>query len=76
MFAKVAARRSEKVALIAEIVRATNTTERIVSFAKIGRMLAHSPEACAKEGVKQRQHALARSSWDAAQRPDWLTKAF
>lgn len=54
----------------------TSATERMVSFAQIGRTLAHSPTARAKEGEKQRQHALARGSWDASHQPAWLTKAF
>jgi hypothetical protein len=45
-------------------------------FAQLGRQVAHTPEARAMEGAKQRRHALARSSWDESQQTAWLTKKF
>lgn len=38
-------------------------TERLFDAARIGRVVAHSPEARAREGDKQREHAQQRSSW-------------
>jgi CRISPR-associated endonuclease Cas1 len=48
-------------------------SERLVDVARIGRTVAHAPEARAKEGQKQRQHAEARNSWTPSNNPDWLT---
>jgi hypothetical protein len=39
----------------------------------MGRAIAHSPEARAKEGEKQRQHAEARNSWTPSRETAWLT---
>jgi hypothetical protein len=47
-----------------------------VEVARIGRIAGHTPEALAKEGNTQRQHAKARSSWDAKSQPSWLTTEF
>jgi len=51
-------------------------TKRLVEAARIGRVAAHTPEALAKEGKSQRQHAKARSSWRASSQPSWLTTEF
>jgi CRISPR-associated endonuclease Cas1 len=54
----------------------TSASERMVSFAEIGRTLAHTPEARAKEGEKQHKDAVARSSWDVSSQAVWLTNEF
>ncbi len=51
-------------------------TKRLIEAARIGRIAAHGPEAIAKEAKSQRQHAKARSSWDASSQPAWLTGEF
>jgi CRISPR-associated endonuclease Cas1 len=48
-------------------------TKRLIEASRIGRIAAHTPEALAKEGKSQRQHAEARSSWRATDQPAWLT---
>lgn len=48
-------------------------TKRLIEAARIGRLAAHTPEALAKEGNTQRQHAKARSSWATSSRLPWLT---
>jgi CRISPR-associated endonuclease Cas1 len=48
-------------------------SERLVDVARLGRSVAHTPEARAREGQKQRQHAAARNSWTPSSNPDWLT---
>jgi CRISPR-associated endonuclease Cas1 len=51
----------------------TFAAERLVGAARLGRSVAHTPEARAKEGQKQRQHAEARNSWILSSNPAWLT---
>jgi CRISPR-associated endonuclease Cas1 len=51
-------------------------TKRFVEAARIGRIAAHTPEALAREGKSQRQHAKARSLWAASNQPSWLTPEF
>jgi CRISPR-associated endonuclease Cas1 len=51
-------------------------TERLIVAAQIGRISGHTPQALAKEGRTQRQHAKARSAWDASSQPSWLTAEF
>ena len=46
---------------------------RLVDVAQRGRLVAHTPEARAKAGRKQRQHAEARNSWIPVCKPGWLT---
>lgn len=53
-----------------------SATNRLVEAARIGRVVAHTPEALAKEGNTQRQHANARASWEASSQPSWLTSEF
>jgi CRISPR-associated endonuclease Cas1 len=48
-------------------------SERFVDVARLGRTSAHTPEARAKEGQRQRQHAEARNSWTPTDNPAWLT---
>jgi hypothetical protein len=49
-------------------------TERLVDSARIGRVAAQRPDARRKHAESERRHALARSSWDPASQPTWLTK--
>jgi CRISPR-associated endonuclease Cas1 len=51
----------------------TTATERLANAARIGRVAAQSPDARKKHAESERRHALARSSWDPASRPAWLT---
>ena len=48
-------------------------TERLVSAARLGRVVARSPEARAKHVASRRRHALAISAWDETKQPAWLT---
>ena len=48
-------------------------TKRMVEAARLGRIAGHTPEALAKEGNSQRQHAKARSLWAASGQESWLT---
>jgi len=50
--------------------------KRMPDVARIGRIAGHSPEARAKEGQAQRQQAKARSEWNPASQPAWLTEQF
>jgi CRISPR-associated endonuclease Cas1 len=50
-----------------------SATKRLIEAARTGRIAGHTPEALAKEGKSQRQHAKARSSWTASSQPPWLT---
>jgi CRISPR-associated endonuclease Cas1 len=51
----------------------TLASERFVDAARLGRVVAHTPEARAREGQKQRQHAEARNKWTLSSNPAWLT---
>jgi CRISPR-associated endonuclease Cas1 len=48
-------------------------TERIADAARLGRLAARTPAALTKQADSQRRHANARSSWDNARQPSWLT---
>jgi CRISPR-associated endonuclease Cas1 len=48
-------------------------SERLFNAARLGRTVAHTQEARAREGQKQRQHAEARNSWTPSSMPNWLT---
>src|SRR6266567_1660683 len=48
-------------------------TERIADAARLGRLAARTPAALTKQSDSQRRHAKARSSWDRASQPAWLT---
>ncbi len=50
-----------------------SATERLVSAASIGRVIARSPEARAKRSATRQQNAQACSKWDASKQPAWLT---
>jgi CRISPR-associated endonuclease Cas1 len=47
--------------------------QRLIDAARIGRQASQSPEARAKHRASRRRHARARSAWDAASQPAWLT---
>ena len=49
-------------------------TRRLVEVASAGRIAGHTPEAIAKEAATHRKHAQARSAWNPATQPAWLTK--
>jgi CRISPR-associated endonuclease Cas1 len=49
-------------------------TQRLVDAARFGRVAAQTPDARKKHAESERRHALARSSWDPASQPTWLTK--
>jgi CRISPR-associated endonuclease Cas1 len=48
-------------------------TKRLVEAARVGRIVGHTPEAIAKEGKSQRQHAKARSLWAVSGQNSRLT---
>jgi hypothetical protein len=50
-----------------------HATERLIDAARIGRADGHTLEARSREGEKQCQHALARSSWKLSNLPSCLT---
>ncbi len=50
-----------------------SATGRLADAARLGRVAAHTIDARAREGDKQRQHAKARASWAASSQPAWLT---
>jgi hypothetical protein len=54
----------------------SDSTERLVKAAAIGRQTANGPEAQLKRAKTQRQNALAQHSWNASDQPAWLTEAF
>jgi CRISPR-associated endonuclease Cas1 len=51
----------------------SEATERLVSAAKLGRVVARTPQARAKHVASRRRHAQACSAWDASEQPAWLT---
>jgi hypothetical protein len=48
-------------------------TKRLVQVAKAGRVAGHTPEAIAKEAATHRRHAQAKTAWNPAKQPSWLT---
>jgi CRISPR-associated endonuclease Cas1 len=48
-------------------------SERLAIASRLGRAVAQTPEALAKQSDSQRKHSRARSSWDESSRPGWLT---
>jgi CRISPR-associated protein Cas1 len=54
----------------------TAAREGMIEAAKLGRVKGHSPEARARQAEKQRRHAAAVKSWNASDKPDWLTEQF
>jgi hypothetical protein len=53
----------------------SDSTERLVKAAAIGRQTANGPEAQLKRTNTQRQNALAQHSWKASDQAAWLTEA-
>jgi CRISPR-associated endonuclease Cas1 len=49
-------------------------TKRLVKVARAGRVAGHTPEAIAKEAATHRKHAQARTAWNPAKQPTWLTE--
>jgi hypothetical protein len=45
-----------------------------VKVARAGRVAGHTPEAIAKEAATHRKHAQARTAWNPAKQPTWLTE--
>ncbi|HUJ30545.1 MAG TPA: CRISPR-associated endonuclease Cas1 [Candidatus Acidoferrum sp.] len=52
----------------------TASREGLIEAAKVGRLVAHSPEVCARQAEKQRQHNAAAKAWNPSDKPDWLTE--
>jgi CRISPR-associated endonuclease Cas1 len=50
-----------------------DATKNMLDAARIGRLVAHTPEARARQANTQRQHAKARSLWTENSQPAWLT---
>ncbi|MGI9104517.1 MAG: CRISPR-associated endonuclease Cas1 [Terriglobales bacterium] len=48
--------------------------ERLTEYARIGREIAHAPEAKARRSETMRQRNLARYAWRASDQPTWLTE--
>jgi hypothetical protein len=48
-------------------------TQRLVDVARLGRLAAQTPDARKRHAESERRHAQARSSWDPASQPAWLT---
>jgi hypothetical protein len=53
----------------------TSTASRdvLIEAAKAGRLVAHSPQALARQAEKQRQHSAAAKAWNPSNQPGWLT---
>jgi hypothetical protein len=45
-----------------------------VEVARVGRIAGHTSEAIAKEAATHRKHAKARTAWNPAKQPAWLTE--
>ena len=48
--------------------------EGLIEAAKLGRLIAHSPEVRARQAAKQRQHNSAAKAWNPSNQPEWLTE--
>lgn len=48
--------------------------QTLIEAAKLGRVVAHSPEVRARQAEKQRQHNAAAKKWNPSDQPDWLTE--
>lgn len=46
----------------------------LIEAAKLGRVIAHSPEVRARQAEKQRQHNAAAKAWNPSNQPEWLTE--
>jgi len=54
----------------------TVATERLAEAARLGRSVAHAPEARNKQGNTQRRHREAQTAWSSSAQPEWLTENF
>ena len=52
----------------------STATERLAGAARLGRCVAHAPEARSKQGNTQRRHRQAQAAWSSSAQPDWLTE--
>lgn len=52
----------------------SSATERLADAARLGRVLAHSPQARAKRSSTQKRQTTACWSWTASSQPAWLTE--
>jgi CRISPR-associated endonuclease Cas1 len=53
---------------------ATASRENLIEAAKVGRLVARSPEVLARQAEKQRQHSAAAKAWKPFVQPEWLTE--
>jgi CRISPR-associated endonuclease Cas1 len=53
---------------------ATASREGLIEAAKVGRVIAHSPDVLARQAEKQRQHSAAAKAWNPSDQPVWLTE--
>lgn len=53
--------------------RIASSDKRNIGLAPVSRIAARAPAALTKQADSQRRHANARSSWDKASQPAWLT---
>ncbi len=51
-----------------------NSTSALIDGAKIGRVIAHGPQAQARRMETKRRHDEARSQWSPSNQPAWLTE--
>jgi CRISPR associated protein Cas1 len=49
--------------------------EKLIEFAKMGRIVAQSPKSQEKRSKSQQRHRAAQRAWRPSDRPDWLTEA-
>lgn len=52
----------------------TASREGLIEAAKLGRVIAHSPEVLARQAEKQHQHNAAAKAWNPSNQPEWLTE--
>jgi len=52
----------------------TASREGLIEAAKLGRLVAHSPEVLGRQAEKQRQHNAAAKAWNPSDQPEWLTE--
>jgi hypothetical protein len=48
----------------------------MIKAARIGRVIANSPEARARQAEKQRRNHAALKKWHPSENPEWLTEKF
>lgn len=52
----------------------TASRECLIEGAKVGRVVAHSPEVLARQAKKQHEHNTAAKAWNPSDQPEWLTE--